>query len=201
MATTPRFRHLLAILLLSPALCFSQKKDVVIRIMQDRSVFLTDFETNVVLKKKGFKIQVLLQNMDGVFVFASIRDSVYRFSEKDTIYDFIYLPMLQLKEDPYNIEKELNISETGWSKWFYDPKAEWYTFSKKTIELNDKRIVCTKVIKQLYDVGERKQIKMENVDGPLYLFFVAVAEYDSSGKPTKELLRKKVKIEWVDDDE
>lgn len=200
MATTIRFKHLLAILLLIPALSFSQKKDVSIRIIQDQSTLLYDFETNLLLKKKGFKIQVLLQNIEGVYVFASIRDSVYRFSQTDTIYDFIYLPMLELKEDKFNSEKELNISETGWSKWFYDPKADWYTFSRKIIELNDSRIVCTKVVKQLNDVGERKQIKMNDINGTLYLFFVAVAEYDSSGKPLKELMRRKVKIEWSNDD-
>lgn len=200
MATTTRFKKVLLFMMLVPALSFGQKKSVGIRIVQDQSTMLYDFETNLLLKKKGFKIQVLLENVEGVYVFASIKDSVYRFSEKDTIYDFVYLPMLKLKEDPFNNEKELNISETGWSYWFYDPKVESHPFSRKITHLDGDRIVCTKNIKILYNINDMEQVRMDDVKEPLYLFFVAVAEYDDKGKPVKELIRKKVKIEWTDDD-
>src|ERR1700686_4581282 len=105
MAKTNRFKKVFICMMLVPALAFGQKKSVDILIVQDRSTMLYDFETNLLLKRKGFKIQVLLENVEGVYVFASVKDSVYRFSEKDTIYDFVYLPMLQLKEDPFNNEK------------------------------------------------------------------------------------------------
>jgi hypothetical protein len=174
----------------------------VIRIVQDQAAVLTDFETNLLLKKKPFRIQVLLENVKGVYVFASIEDSVYRFSATDSIQDFIYLPMLELKEDRYNTEKELNISETGWSNWFYDPSGD-HPFNSKVIRLDNNRIVCTKYVKQLFDVSEGKQIRIKDVRGTLYLFFVAVDEYDSAGKPLKELMRRKVKIAWdsADDDD
>lgn len=195
-------RLFVPILFLLPALSFSQEKKVVIRIVQDQAAVLSDFETNLLLKKKPFRIQVLLENVKGVYVFASIEDSVYRFSATDTIQDFIYLPMLELKEDRFNTEKELNISETGWSNWFYDPKGD-HPFNAKVIQLDNNRIVCTKFVKQLFDVSEGKQIRVKDVKGTLYLFFVAVEEYDSSGKPLKELMRRKVKIDWdsADDDD
>ena len=62
------------------------------------------------------------------------------------------------------------------------------------------RVVGIKIIKHLYDVAEGKSIKFRNITTPLYLFFVAVKDYDAEGKPLTELLRRKVKIEWSDDD-
>ncbi len=180
--------------------CFcgaGQKKDVSIRVSQDESVLLSDFSTTIQLKKRTFKFQVLLENVKGVYVFASIRDSIYRFTETSPIRDFIYLPLLELKEDEFNQNKELNISETGWSYWFYDTAVAWHPFNNKVIGLGNDRVVCSKIIKQFYDVSERNIIKVRDINTPLYLFFVVVSEYDANGTPTRELLRKKVKIEWV----
>ena len=64
--------------------------------------------------------------------------------------------------------------------------------------MGDKGTVCTKVIKELYDVPEEKIIKLRTISTPLYLFFVAVKEYDASGKPKTELMRRKVRIDWVE---
>lgn len=200
MKTFTAHRRLLLTCFLWPALCFSQEKNVVIRIVQDQATVLSDFETNLLLKKKPFRVQVLLENIKGVYVFASLRDSVYRFTATEPIQDFVYLPMLELREDRFNTEKELNISETGWSNWYYDPKGE-HPFNAKVYLLDNNRIVCTKYVKQLFDVGEGKQIRIKDVNDILYLFFVAVEEYDANGKPLKELMRKKVKIDWTNDDD
>jgi hypothetical protein len=195
-----RFRLFLAVFIMVPLFAPAQdQKSVMIRIVQDRSSVLHDFETHLLLKKKKFSIQVLLQNIRGVYVFASVLDSVYRFSATDSIRDFIYLPMLELKEDRYNTEKALNISETGWSNWFYEAGKE-HPFYFKVHDLDDNRIIATKFVKYLYNVGEGKQVRVKDVKGPLYLFFIAVEEYDKDGKPMKELLRRKVKIEWINDD-
>lgn len=177
-----------------------QKKDVSIRVSQDESVLLSDFSTTVQLKKRTFKFQLLLENVKGVYVFASIRDSIYRFTETSPIRDFIYLPLLELKEDEFNQNKELNISETGWSYWFYDTSMAWHPFNNKVIGLGNDRVVCSKIIKQFYDVAERNIIKIRDINTPLYLFFVVVSEYDANGTPTMELLRKKVKIEWIQEE-
>jgi hypothetical protein len=179
----------------------AQKQDVAIRIGQDEtSTILADFETTVRLNKRSFKFVIMLENVKGVYVFASIRDSIYRFTETSPIRDFVYLPLLELKEDEYNENKELNISEAGWSYWFYDTSISWHPFNHKIVGLGNGRVACTKVIKQFYDVADRNIIKIRDIEQPLYLFFVAVAEYDVNGNPSKELLRRKVKIEWSNDD-
>lgn len=190
---------LLAFLLSLSLPSIAQEKQVLIRIIQEESSMLGDFQTTLSLERKPFKFQVLLKGIEGVYVFASIRDSVYRFTENSVIQDFAYFKLLELRdEDIYNTNKELNISETGWSYWFYRPEPQLHAYNRKIVKLDSSRIVCTKAIRQLYDIGESKVVKLKEIQAPLYIFFVAVAEYDDNGRPQKEFMRRKVKIEWVD---
>jgi hypothetical protein len=78
---------------------YAQQKDVVIRVIQNEAEILGDFQTTVRLKKKSFKFQVMLKNCDGIYVFASIKDSVYRFTENSPIQDFSYLKLLELRDE------------------------------------------------------------------------------------------------------
>lgn len=178
-------------------MCYAQDKDMMIRIIQNESVKLSDFETEIKMKKKQFKVQVMLDHAEGVYVFASIRDSVYRFTENSPIRDFSYLNLLELKEtDTFNTNKELNLSETGWSYWSYNDSLNWHSFSRNPVGIGSKRVVCTKYIKQLHDVATGETIKFKELKTPLYLLFIAVKEYDENGKPLAELMRRKVKITW-----
>jgi hypothetical protein len=193
-------KKILLLFFLVPALSFAQEKDVVIRIMQEgTSSRLDEFQTNITLKKRAFKFQILMLNVEGVYVFASIKDSVYRFTENSVIQDFSYLKLLELREaDKFNINKELNISETGWSYWFYKDSADWHSFARKTVGMGKSGIVCTKVVKQLYHTEMGEILKLRSMDTPLYLFFIAVKDYDENGKPKTELMRRKVRIDWSD---
>ncbi len=196
------FKKIVFLSFLIPVLTQAQDQDVIIRVVQDdESSRLDNFETNLLLKRSGFKFQILLNNVEGVYVFASIRDSVYRFTETSPIRDFEYLNLLELRDgDKNNSNKELNLSETGWSYWFYKDSAEWHSFNRKSVGMAERGNVCTKVIKQFFDVPTNKVLKMRNMDAPLYLYFVAVKEYDKDGKPLTELMRRKVRIQWTDDD-
>lgn len=193
-------KHLKTILFLLfaiPVISTAQDKDVVIRIVQNESVKLSDFETDITMKKKQFKVQVMLDHSEGIYVFASIRDSVYRFTENSPIRDFSYLNLLELREtDTFNVNKELNLSETGWSYWSYNDSLKWHSFNRNTVGIGTKRVVCTKYIKELYDVATGETIKFKDLKSPLYLLFIAVKEYDKTGKPLKELMRRKVKISF-----
>ena len=187
--------RLFTLFILAPFVSVSQNQSAAIRIAQDQGHMLYDFETTLELSKGPFRIQVLLENVSGVYVFANVGDSVYRFSQTDPIRDFIYLPLLELKDEPYNADKDLNICRTGWSYWFYNATRP-HPFDPKVYSLDGDRIVCTKSIKYLYDVVNETQICMDDINGPLYLLFIVVSEYDKDGKPSKELLRRKVKINW-----
>lgn len=178
----------------------AQEQKLAIRVSQDEAVTLTEFESTIKLKKKSFKFQVMLKNVEGLYVFASIRDSVYRFTENGPIQDFIYLPLLKLRDDEFNRLRELNISETGWSYWHYTPTAETHSFARKVTNIDTNTFICSKIIKEFYDVADNHTIKIRDIDKPLYVFFIAVADYDDTGRPLKELMRRKVKIEWTDDE-
>lgn len=194
-------KKLFFLLLLIPVFSFSQEKDIMIRIIQNESIKLVDFDTEIIMKKKQFKVQVMLDHAEGVYVFASIRDSVYRFTENSPIRDFSYLNLLELKEtDTFNTNKELNLSETGWSYWSYNDSLNWHSFSRNPVGIGSKRVVCTKFIKELNDVATGKTIKFKELKTPLYLLFIAVKEYDENGNPLVELMRRKVKISWGNKD-
>lgn len=198
--TINTLKKLFVILAFLPLFALGQDQRVSIRVVQDQAFMLNDFQTNITLRKKPFKFQILLKNMDGVYVFASVKDSVYRFTENSTIADFPYLKLLQLREeDKYNGNKELSISEDGWSYWYYSDSSS-HSYNPKVYPLGSKEIVCTRNIKQLYSTADGNVIKMKNIDTPLYLFFIAVKEYDENGKPKAELLRRKVRIAWDDDE-
>lgn len=196
-----RLKVVLLLLLAVPLAGLSQDKNVIIRVIQDDNITrLNDFQTVVTLQKRPFKFQVVLNNVEGVYVFASIKDSVYRFTETSRIDDFTYLQLLELREaDKFNINKELNISETGWSYWFYKENAEWHSFNRTTVGMGDIGRVCTKAIKQLYHTEMEEVVKLKSLDSPLYIFFIAAKDTDPGGKPLTELMRRKLKIEWVDD--
>ena len=105
--TSFKMKRILLLFILIPAFAFSQQKNVMIRVLQDQSFLLGDFQTNLTLKKSAFKFQIMLENTEGVYVFASIKDSVYRFTETSPIRDFAYLPLLELRDgDEYNTNKE-----------------------------------------------------------------------------------------------
>lgn len=189
------------LLLMIAGVSFSQQKSVVIRIKQDESFVLNEFQTHLTLKKKPFKFEILLENTDGVYVFASIKDSVYRYTETSPIRDFAYLKLLELRdEDKFNSNRELNISEEGWTYWFYNDSADWHPYNRKVMPLGGDKIVCTKAIKQLYSTADGNLVRLRDISTPLYIFFIAVKEYDKEGQPALELMRRKLRIDWTDED-
>ncbi len=195
-----QFRFLSCFLLFFPLFAYPQEKQIIIRIGQDKSMALSEYESQATLSPKSFKVQVLLENVTGVYCYASFSDSIYKLGELDAIPGFADLPNMTMAEEKFNDEKELLISKNGWSYWFYDPSIDWHRFNKKIVLLGNGRLVATKSIKQLYLIDEKKEIKLKDNARPLYLFFVAVSETDGSGKPLKELVRRKIKIDWTNDD-
>lgn len=191
---------IISYLLMVHLVAYPQHKEITIRVGQEQSVALNGYENQLTLPRKGFKIQVLLENVAGVYCYASFSDSIYKIGLQDAIPGFSELPDMVMAEKKFNDEKELLISKEGWSYWFYDSLLDWHRFNKKIVLLDHSRIVATKSIKQIYFVEEGKDVKLKDMKLPLYLFFVAVDETDVTGKPTKELLRRKIKINWTNDD-
>lgn len=183
-----------------PLIGLGQEKNVTIRIVQDDTVLTaTGLQNSVTLEKRSFKIQVLLQNTKGVYLFASLKDSLYNLPDQTPVPGFANLPDMIMAEEVHNGEKEIIVNDQGWSYWFYDPALTWHRFNKKIIFLDSGRLVGTKTIKQLFLLPSRETKKIKENNAPLYLFFVAVEE-DAGSRPARELLRRKIKIDWREED-
>lgn len=192
--------YLLLVSIASSASLFAQKQDVSIRIVQEEDVYPLDPGQNTMtLQKKIFKIQVLLQNIRGVYAFASFKDSLFNLPDNQPVPGFGQLAAMTMAEEEHNKEKELILNDEGWSYWFYDPALNWHRFNKKITALDSGRVVGTKSVKQLLLLPERESMKIKENNRSLYLFFVAATE-NTDGSPREELLRRKIKIEWREED-
>ena len=199
MTGTFRSYCFLMLLFLCPLLLQAQHKEMSIRIAQEESVLLDSTEKQLVLQRKPFKIYILLENVDGVYCYASFNDSLYRLSDTDPVPGFAELPGRLIDEEDFNKEKEICVSNDAWGYWFYKAPPAAHRFNRKVVMLDGNRLVVTKSIKQIYFTATKKEVKLKDIAPPLYLFFVAVGESDTNGKPLKELLRRKVRIDWIDE--
>ena len=179
----------------------AQQKYVGVRIIQEDNVYAAEQnEATITLQQKTFKLQVLLQHVKGVYVFASFNDSLFHLPAGQAVPGFLNLPDQAMAEEQYNKEKELLVTDDGWSYWFYDPGLHWHRFNKKITFLDSGRVVGTRTVKQLYLVGDQRSVKLKENSRPLYLFFVAAGEEDKNGRPLGELMRMKIKIDWRKED-
>ena len=172
---------------------FSQNKTYEIRIFQNDRLIAPE-KDSVKLEKKPFVIEVRLNQLDGVYLYAAFADSVYNLSKDQVIRDFKDLPAMAMAETEFNTDQELIIQNESWSFWFYDEKLDWHRFDKN-IKIDGKIVTGRKTIKQFYFPEETKSLPVENVTEPLYCFFTAI-EQDKKGNAKKELQRYKLKITW-----
>ena len=189
----------ITLLTFSSSRMLAQHKEVSIRIAQDESVMLDSAEKHLVLQRKPFKIHVLLENVEGVYCFASFSDTLYRLADTDAIPGLADLPARLLDEEDFNKEKEIYVSNDGWGYWFYKAPPAAHKFNRKVVLLDGDRLVVTKSIKQIYNTSTRKETKLKEIVAPLYLVLVAV-ETDANGKPVKELIRRRIPIDWIDEE-
>lgn len=174
------------------AIVFAQEKNVVIRIEQgSESILVANQE--ITLSKAPFKIMVSLHHLDGVYLFASFSDSIYRLQAEEAVPDFKNLPYLAIAEASFNEDKELIINTDGWAYWFYDPELDWHRFDKDILVTKDS-VVGTKTINQFYIPDTKSAIPVADNTEPLYLFFLAIDKSSKDGVPKKELIRLKMKI-------
>ncbi len=163
--------NLLAIVVFgSMFFCHAQKK-FEISIIQDGNAITPGFTNEVVLSKAPFKIQVKLTKLEGVYLFAAFKDSIYKISNNETIPGFDQLPAMVMAENSFNPNQELIMNDEGWAYWFYDPKEDWHRFDKDIYIDTDKNVTGTKSVKQFYDYTAGKEFPIADVKSPLYLFF------------------------------
>ncbi|MEO8769856.1 MAG: hypothetical protein ABI402_07220 [Ferruginibacter sp.] len=175
-------------------LCNAQKGIFEISIIQDGNTINPGFTGDVVLNKSPFKISVKLIKLEGVYLYAAFKDSIYKIGSSEPVPGFDGLPSLVMVENEFNPDQEMVISNEGWAYWYYDPKDETYRFDKDIYKEGD-MVTGTKTIRQFYDFASGKEMQVKDVTAPLYLFFFS-AEQDKSHNLKKELQRFKLKITW-----
>lgn len=179
----------------------SGQQSLAVRIIQEDTIHpVSNDQDQITLQKKSFRIQLLLQHIEGAYIMASFKDSMYSLDSDQPVPGFSDLPNMAMAEENFNREKELIVSDDGWSYWFYDPVLDWHRFNKKITLLDSGRVVGTKTIKQLYVLADQESVKLKDNDKPLYLFFVVPAARDPQGHPARELIRFRLKINWTDED-
>lgn len=187
-------RIFLLVILLSPLYVVSQQKNAVIHIEQDGTIYPVSGQ-EISLKKQPFRIVVTLRQLEGVYLFAGFTDSIYRLDANQKIPDFENIPRMTMAEPTFNEDQELIISSDGWAYWFYNEKTDWHRFDKN-VQVNKDAVTGTKTIKQFYFPPTERTMPVSEVKEPLYLFFMAVDTGDKAGKPGKELMRVKARINW-----
>ena len=180
------FICLLLVAAVSPAQKFT------IGIVQDTLV--TPVNGEVFIPKKPFAIEVTLDGIEGVYLYASFKDTIFRLNTSDTIPGLADLPGMAMAEASFNKDKELIISDDGWAYWFYDPQQDWHRFDKEITQI-DRKVIGRKTIQQFYFAATKKAQQVKNVAAPLYLFFVSATQGENFNLD-KEIQRYKLTINW-----
>ena len=172
---------------------FAQNGSFEVKIIQD-TVMDPGANNELLLKKAPFKIEVRLNKLEGVYLYAAFKDSIYKITADEKIPGFADIPAMSMAEESFNPDQELITSDDGWAYWFYSKEENWHRFDKK-IEVNGDVIIGRKSVKQFYIPALEKSMKVEDVNAPLYLFFFSASEA-KRGELANELQRYKIKITW-----
>jgi len=184
------------LLLIFPLISFvvPEKGEFTVRIIQD-GYEVKPVNGEVWLEKKSFRIDLSLERLDGVYLYADFADSIYRLNDKDTIPGMKDVPPNVLAEVSFNTDRELLINKEGWAYWFYDSTMDWHRFDnvmKITYSKGD-MYMGSKTVNRFYFSND-KILPVEEVSDPLYLFFFSAQQSDDHSSLISKLHRYKVKI-------
>jgi hypothetical protein len=189
-------KYTFSLLALLFSFCASaQNENFSIRVIQDSVVYLADANNSMRLHKKPFKIQIELKNIEGVYLFASFNDSIFKIKNEKPIPDFKNIPSMTMAEESFNVNQELIMSNDSWAYWFYNANDNWHRMDKEVIT-SQNLITITKTIKQFYFPLTEDDVSVEKNQRQLYLFFFSGIRNENS-ELTKELQRFKLKINWL----
>jgi hypothetical protein len=173
----------------------AQNENFQIKIIQDSTEYKADVNNNVSIKKKPFKIQIELKGIEGVYLFTSFKDSIYKIKNDKLIPGFKDIPSSTMAEESFNPNQELIISSDGWAYWFYKATDNWHRMDKEVVVTSNATII-SKTVKQFYFPDTDDEVLLENNKKQLYLTFFSAIKNDN-GELIKELQRYKVKINWL----
>lgn len=165
------------------------KNNFHVKFVQDNRL-IEAVDNNITLKKKEFVIVLIFSEPMGLLINASFNSRTYDLAikgiQKEELNGFTETGMA---EGLFNPEKMIIISNTAPNYWYYN-----------THELNrfddfvrdDNQFRCRRII-QNFHLSRKKNIKVEDINTPVFLVFISQAgEY-----PNKfEVKRECIKINW-----
>jgi len=145
------------------------------------------------IKKKEFTLFFDFSEPMGILINASFNDQTYKSAtEGNDIYELQGFKETGMAENLNNPNKEILLAKNAPSYWFYD---DMQTHRFDNVEKKNGKYICRRLIKNLYDIDNKKNIKAENVESPLYLVFISY-KYEEDSYERIELKREMIKINW-----
>lgn len=173
---------------------FSQQAKLGLKVLQNGTA-VSPVNGEVELKREPFTIELTLEDMDGVYVYADFDGAMNKLNEKDPVPELQEVPYKVMAEENFNTNKELVICNNSWLFWFYDKKQPNHRFDKDVKVVSDHSVIATKTIQQFYTPSSEKLQKIAEVTKPLYLFFLVTNGFQKTAL-VRELSRQKLKINF-----
>ncbi len=162
-------------------------------IIEQNGEFIEPNNGVVTLDKSTFNIVFEFNEPMGLLINGSFKKNTYMLAtkgkHKSKLPGFHHTGMA---EGLLNPDKEIFISNDSPNYWFFDDN-EKNRFNY--IEKVDGKIICTRVIENFYDVHTKTNIKVENVNEPLYLVFISYMRGENI-TDVIEIKRECIKIKW-----
>lgn len=150
-------------------------------------------DNTVTLDKKSFDLLLGFSEPMGVLVNASFDSKTYDLALKGKALD--KLPGFEqtgMAEGLLNTDKEIVLSEEAPGYWFYDNEEE-HRFNE--VQKTDTGFICLRTIEKLVDADNQTEIRVSEVNQPLYLVFISYKRGQSI-MDRVEVQRQCIKIEW-----
>lgn len=147
----------------------------------------------ITIEKKEFDIQFELNQPMGILVSTSYDDSIFELAKRNLNIDQI--PIFEstgMAEGELNPDKEVLLSKESPSYWYYDNDKE-NRFNK--IIKKDGKIIVTRTIKNINEIENEINRKIEEVEKPIYMVFVTY-KYNKDFTNKIEFQRYFVKINF-----
>ena len=163
-------------------------------IVQDGEKLYID-EHVVKVKKAPFQIVMDLPDREGVFVNASFSEKTFNQLLTNVRWEKISgFSKVAIQEVWNNPTGELIVSKTQPCYWFIHSERH-HRFT--SYEHLNERYMCIRDVNFFYDLENKKEVAIEDVNTPLYLGFIKFATLGENRRAS-EIMRHELKIEWIE---
>ena len=195
MKRTHKIIALLILIVAFTSMCkpTSQKEQEFHVILEQNGKSIVPVNNVVTLDKSEFSLVFEFDAPKGLLINASFDKTTYQQAKQgESISTLQGFENTGMAEGLFNDSEEIFISDNAPSYWFYEDE-ERHRFN--STEKKEGKIICKRIINNLYDIKSGENIKVEAAAQPLYLVFISYKR----GKTITDIIETKreyIKIEW-----